>query len=395
MWFLVESEDDITLPAPKVRIVKRSEKLQENVKPRMKQYGDFDDLLSKAELAYREELGAGSIVYLRKIFEKITVQTANAVSIQVLKPNGRQRPFKELLEEVDKQCHIVPPEFSANGYRLFGELYLLAFADFGVWSVATDKLIENQIVFTDDLPQDLAQKIYNGSDIEKVVCSYYFGNNECNMERVISRCQQNEQVQKYVELYDQIISAEYVPVKTRSDSYQSEAALEKEFIRLLCEQGYEYLPIHSEAELIANLRKKLEELNGYIFTDSEWERFFSECIANANDGIEDKTRRIQEDFVQVLRRDTGESKNITLIDKKNIHNNRLQVINQYVIGKADGARYDNRYDVTVLVNGLPLVHIELKRRGVAIRHAFGDRRKVCVNDKKGQYEKQRLSQEWK
>ena len=130
MWFLVESEDDITLPAPKVRIVKRSEKLQENVKPRMKQYGDFDDLLSKAELAYREELGAGSIVYLRKIFEKITVQTANAVSIQVLKPNGRQRPFKELLEEVDKQCHIVPPEFSANGYRLFGELSDVVHGDF-------------------------------------------------------------------------------------------------------------------------------------------------------------------------------------------------------------------------------------------------------------------------
>ena len=140
------------------------------------------------------------------------------------------------------------------------------------------------------------------------------------------------------------VVTEYEPVKTRSDSYQSKAALEKEFIRLLCEQGYEYLPIHSEAELTVNLRKKLEELNGYTFTDSEWERFFSECIANANDGIEDKTRRIQEDFVQVLRRDIGESKNITLIDKKNIHNNRLQVINQYVIGKADGARYDNRYD---------------------------------------------------
>lgn len=162
----------------------------------------------------------------------------------------------------------------------------------------------------------------------------------------------------------------YEPVKVRSDSYQSEAALEKEFIRLLCEQGYEYLPIHSEAELIANLRKKLEELNGYTFTNSEWERFFCECIANANDGIEDKTRRIQEDYVQVLRRDTGESKNITLIDKKNIHSNRLQVINQYVIGKESGARYDNRYDVTVLVNGLPLVHVELKRRGVAIREAF-------------------------
>ena len=166
------------------------------------------------------------------------------------------------------------------------------------------------------------------------------------------------------------VVTEYEPVKTRSDSYQSEAALEKEFIRLLCEQGYEYLPIHSEAELIANLRRKLEELNHYTFTDSEWERFFTSCIAVANDKIEDKSRRIQEDHIQVLRRDTGESKNITLIDKKNIHNNRLQVINQYVVGKEDGARYDNRYDVTIVVNGLPLVHVELKKWGVALKEAF-------------------------
>lgn len=86
-------------------------------------------------------------------------------------------------------------------------MYLLAFADFGVWSAATGRLIENQVVFTDDLPQDFAKEICNGADIEEVVCSYYFGNNKCNMERVISRCQQNEQVQKYGELYDQIISA--------------------------------------------------------------------------------------------------------------------------------------------------------------------------------------------
>ena len=166
------------------------------------------------------------------------------------------------------------------------------------------------------------------------------------------------------------VVTEYEPVKARSDSYQSEAELEKEFIRLLCEQGYEYLPIHSEAELITNLRKKLEELNGYTFTDAEWERFFTSCIANANDSIEDKSRRIQEDFVQTFRRDTGESKNITLIDKKNIHNNRLQVINQYVVTTGEGAKYDNRYDVTILVNGLPLVHVELKRRGVALKEAF-------------------------
>lgn len=166
------------------------------------------------------------------------------------------------------------------------------------------------------------------------------------------------------------VVTEYEPVKARSDSYQSEAALEKEFIRLLCEQGYEYLQIHTEKDLTSNLRRKLEELNHYQFSDKEWEQFFSDAVANPNEHIVEKTRKIQEDFVQVLKRDDGTSKNLTLIDKKNIHNNSLQVINQYVIGTADGAKYDNRYDVTVLVNGLPLVHIELKRRGVAIREAF-------------------------
>ena len=166
------------------------------------------------------------------------------------------------------------------------------------------------------------------------------------------------------------VVTEYESVKSRSDSYQSEAELEKEFIRLLCEQGYTYLPIHTEKDLIANLRERLEELNNYKFSDSEWDRFFNEAIANPNDKIEDKTRKIQEDFVQVLKRDDALTKNILLIDKKNIHNNRLQVINQYVIGIEQGAKHDNRYDVTILVNGLPLVHVELKRRGVAIREAF-------------------------
>ena len=166
------------------------------------------------------------------------------------------------------------------------------------------------------------------------------------------------------------VVTEYVPVVSRSDSYQSEAELEQEFIRLLTEQGYEYLTFHTEKELIANLRKKLEELNNYQFSDTEWEQFFSDAIANQNEGIVEKTRKIQEDYVQVLKRDDGSSKNITLIDKKNVHNNSLQVINQYVITQDQGAKHDNRYDVTVLVNGLPLVHIELKRRGVAIREAF-------------------------
>lgn len=136
------------------------------------------------------------------------------------------------------------------------------------------------------------------------------------------------------------VVTEYEPVKSRSDSYQSEAELEKEFIRLLCEQGYTYLPIHTEKNLIVNLRERLEELNNYKFSDSEWDRFFNEAIANPNDKIEDKTRKIQEDFVQVLKRDDALTKNILLIDKKNIHNNRLQVINQYVIGSEQGANLE-------------------------------------------------------
>ncbi len=163
------------------------------------------------------------------------------------------------------------------------------------------------------------------------------------------------------------VVSEYEHAVSTSEAYQIEAELEKEFIRLLGEQGYEYLPIHTEADLVSNLRTSLEKLNGYRFTDNEWEHFFNECIANKNDDIVAKTARIQEDYIQVLKRDNGESRNIYLIDKKNIHNNFVQVINQYV---EEGGNYDTRYDVTVLVNGLPLVHIELKRRGVQLKEAF-------------------------
>jgi len=166
---------------------------------------------------------------------------------------------------------------------------------------------------------------------------------------------------------DATVVAEYKPVVSKSNNYQSEAELEKEFIRLLSEQSYEYLAIHEEKDLIANLRKQLELVNNYSFSDDEWDRFFKNCIANPNLGIEEKTKIIQEDYRQVLKRDDGSSKNISLLDKSNIHNNRLQVINQYKV--SDGT-HDNRYDVTILVNGLPLVHVELKRRGVAIKEAF-------------------------
>ena len=164
------------------------------------------------------------------------------------------------------------------------------------------------------------------------------------------------------------VVAEYEPVKKKSDAYQSEAALEKEFIRMLTEQGYDYLEIHDSETLVKNLRTQLELLNDYKFTESEWERFFNNNIANNNDSIIEKTKKIQTDEnIQVLKKDNGTSKNIKLIDKKDIHNNRLQVINQYV---EDSGKYDNRYDVTILVNGLPLVHVELKRRGVALKEAF-------------------------
>ena len=166
------------------------------------------------------------------------------------------------------------------------------------------------------------------------------------------------------------VVTEYKPQDKRSDAYQSEAELEAEFIRLLTELGYESIPVHKEKDLIENLRLQLEKLNAYRFTDGEWERFFNEVLANSKDEVVEKTRLIQEDHVQVLRRDNGESKNILLIDKKCIHNNKMQVIHQYAVSTEEGAKHDNRYDVTVLVNGLPLVHVELKRRGVPIREAF-------------------------
>lgn len=152
----------------------------------------------------------------------------------------------------------------------------------------------------------------------------------------------------------------------RAEHYQSEAELEEDFIKQLTCQAYERLVVGSEAELIANLRQKLELLNGVSFTDNEWKRFFRTHVASENDGIKEKTRRFQEDYVQAFKRDDGTTKNIKLVDKANVHNNRLQVMNQYT----NTGTYENRYDVTILCNGLPVVQVELKRRGVAIKEAF-------------------------
>ena len=163
------------------------------------------------------------------------------------------------------------------------------------------------------------------------------------------------------------VIANYQAEERTESQYQSEAALEKAFIQRLQGQAYEYLPLHTEQDLISNLRQQMEKLNGISFTDAEWKRFYNTILANQNNGIVEKTRLIQEDNVQTFLFDNGEQRNIRIFDKKNVHNNSLQVINQYT---PEGGARENRYDVTILVNGLPLVHVELKRRGVPIREAF-------------------------
>jgi type I restriction enzyme R subunit len=163
------------------------------------------------------------------------------------------------------------------------------------------------------------------------------------------------------------VVAEYIPDAKRVSNYQSEAELECAFIEQLKTQAYEYVAITSEDDLVINLRKQLEKLNDFTFSDTEWDHFFVSEIANPNQSIEEKTSTLQENHIKNLTRDDGSTKNIYLIKKDNIHDNSLQVINQYAT--EDGKR-SNRYDVTVLVNGLPLIHIELKRRGVAIQEAF-------------------------
>ena len=164
------------------------------------------------------------------------------------------------------------------------------------------------------------------------------------------------------------VVAEYVrEERERETGYQSESDLENTLIAQLQRQGYEYLPIHNEKELIANLRKQLEKLNDITFTDSEWQRFFKTEIAKESNGIKEKAFTIQRDYKKSFVREDGTQLNISLIDKKDVHHNSTQVINQYAV---ESGTQKNRYDVTILVNGLPLVHIELKRRGVLLKEAF-------------------------
>ncbi|GAA7482685.1 hypothetical protein HpBHB17_11850 [Helicobacter pylori] len=162
------------------------------------------------------------------------------------------------------------------------------------------------------------------------------------------------------------VVAQFHSDSERKSAYESEAELERAFIALLQKQGYEFKKIHKEQELKDNLKEQLEKLNNHHFTPKEWESLYCQFIANKNEDYKAKTRKIQEDPIFNLTLENGKTKNIKIIDKKNIHRNALQVIQQY---SAKG-KYENRYDVSVLVNGLPLVHVELKKRGVAIREAF-------------------------
>ncbi len=168
------------------------------------------------------------------------------------------------------------------------------------------------------------------------------------------------------------VVAQYVSTPSSEEGYQSEADLEEHLIALLRSQAYEYLPLHTEDDLLANLRRQLARLNDINFTDTEWSRFLTEVICSRRDGIIEKTRRIQRDPVQLLHRDDGTTRNVRLVDTDRLHANRLQVINQY---EPEGGAKPTRYDVTILVNGLPLVHVELKRRGVDLREAFNQIRR--------------------
>ncbi len=163
------------------------------------------------------------------------------------------------------------------------------------------------------------------------------------------------------------VVAEFHSDSERKSAYESEAELERAFIKLLEKQGYEFKKIHNEKELKDNLKEQLEKLNNHHFTPKEWDTLYFQFIANKNDDYKAKTRKIQEDPIFNLTLENGQTKNIKIIDKKNIHRNALQVIHQY---SNKGGKYANRYDVSILVNGLPLVHVELKKRGVAIREAF-------------------------
>ncbi|HFI8472096.1 TPA: type I restriction endonuclease subunit R, partial [Escherichia coli] len=163
-----------------------------------------------------------------------------------------------------------------------------------------------------------------------------------------------------------IVLDKYIKAEPTGDSYQSESDLERELIQDLRNQGYEFISVKSQSAMLSNVREQLQSLNGVMFNDSEWRRFTEQFLDNPSDGILDKTRKIHIDYICDFIFDDGRLENIYLIDKKNLMRNKVQIIQQF----EQTGSHANRYDVTILVNGLPLVQIELKKRGVAIREAF-------------------------
>jgi len=164
-----------------------------------------------------------------------------------------------------------------------------------------------------------------------------------------------------------IVLDRYTKESQVAETYQSEYDLEREFIEDLANQGYEYLPdLNTPEKMLANVREQLQSLNNVQFLEAEWKRFVEEYLDKPGDNIVDKTRKIHDDYIHDFVFDDGHIQNIYLVDKKNIARNKVQVIRQF----EQTGNHANRYDVTILVNGLPLVQIELKKRGVAIREAF-------------------------
>ena len=164
-----------------------------------------------------------------------------------------------------------------------------------------------------------------------------------------------------------IVLDKYTAEWKAAEGYQTEEALERELIQDLVNQGYEFVPgLNAPEKLLANVRVQLQALNNVQFTDAEWQRFVSNWLDKPSEGIVDKTRKVHDDYVHDFVFDDGHIQNIYLFDKKHIARNKLQVIKQF----EQTGSHANRYDVTILVNGLPLVQVELKKRGVAIREAF-------------------------
>ncbi len=164
------------------------------------------------------------------------------------------------------------------------------------------------------------------------------------------------------------VALEYLKSPNLNANYQSEADLENEFIKQLISQGYEFKKINNSEELESNLKVQIEKLNNVSFSTSEWTRFLDKYLLPDNQNHLYKTIKIHKDYIYSFQFDNGDFKNIKIIDKKNIHNNYLQVINQFLT--KDDEENDNRYDVTILINGLPLVHVELKRRSQSLELAF-------------------------